>query len=174
MACHGNINEEFLIMRNGVLLQDFGFQQWYPRKSRHGWYQEKDLVVEVLPTILKVKCLILLPIYNKKEFSSQINKILYGMLSVLALAKDELSVAKVYTTSSNITEQDWQQIFAEINIWQPQFILQLDKNAPMTSDNRLVQTYHPEHLAMNQQDKTAAYQELLTLKSKLHAYDYLT
>lgn len=157
-----------------MLLQDFGFQQWYPRKSRHNWYQDNDVVVEVLPTILQVKCLVLLPIYIKKEISPQVRKILNGMLGVLALAKNELSIAKIYTINTYFTERDRQQITREIHIWQPQFILQLDKTAAIINDNKMLQTYHPEHLAMHQQDKVLAYQELLSFKKKLCNYDYPT
>jgi hypothetical protein len=156
---------------NGVLLQDFGLQQWYPRKLRHPWYKKNNVIVEVTPAILKIKCLILLPMYTKKEFSLQANKVLSGMLGVLALAKDELSIAKIYTNNNFFTKQDKSKINEEIQIWQPQFILQLEKNTTIIEDNKVLQTYHPEHLVMHQEDKTLAYQELLTIKQKLHTYD---
>jgi hypothetical protein len=162
-------------MHNSVLLDNLGIQQWWPRKLRHPWYKTQQVVVTVTPAILLVKCLVLLPLKKneKTELTPAVEKILTGMLSVLDLAENELSIAKIYARTEQLTEQNWQQVFTEIAVWQPRFILQLDKTAPVCSYPTIVgQTYHPEHLWQNQQDKAAAYKDLLAFKNKLHINDY--
>ncbi len=164
-------------MREGSLLNYLGIQQWYPCKLKHPWYSGDKIIVDVLPAIFQVKCMVLLPVKKGcAELCDPIaKKILTGMLGVLHLTHEELSIATIYTADEHITMQDWQQAFVDIAYWQPKFILQLDKTMPLCRDNKtLIQTYHPAHLAQNQQDKVAAYQDLLTLKDRLYSNDYLT
>lgn len=157
-------------MQSNSLLNYLGVPQWYPRKSQHPWYQEDRVIVEVFPAIFKVKCLVLLPMQksNMKFYDPKVNKVLTGMLGVLDLAPEELSIAKIYAVDEQLTAQDWQQVLLEVDRFQPKFVLQLDKTGPLgRNDKTWLQTYHPDHLRHNQQDKVAAYHDLLTLKNKI-------
>lgn len=157
------------MQNSNILLQNIGIQQWYPRKSRHPWYQQQDTVIDIGPAIFRARCMILLPLYDKQELSIAANKILTGMLTVLKLLAKEIAIAKIYTIKLKLNNTDWQQIFMELNCWQPQFILQLEKSWQKRDDKRIVATYHPEYLVAHKLEKANAYQDLLTLKNRIHA-----
>ena len=157
-------------MQENYLLNHLGVALWYPRKLQHPWYKENRVIVEVSPAIFHVKCLVLLPMQKSsiEFYDPKVNKVLTGMLGVLDLTPDELSIAKIHAVNKQLTVQDWQQVLLEVDRWQPKFVLQLDKTAPLCcNDGSWVQTYHPVNLVQNPQDKAATYNDLLTLKNKI-------
>ena len=155
-------------MQQALLLDYLGITQWYPNKFSHPWYANNKLLIEITQAIFQVKCLVLLPVKDvSNKIDLAVQKVLTGMLGVLKLTATELAIAKIAMGDRILTVYDWQQIFAEVAVWQPKFILQLDKTvsfASACSKAIVLQTYHPEHLLHNPADKAIAYRDLLTLK----------
>lgn len=92
-------------------------------------------------------------------------KILTGMLSVLNLPSKDLMLVKI-----DRTQPDWQLITDKLSQWPSNNILQLSMDiAPVKIKNiNIINTFSPEHLLNNPQDKAQAYKDLLTLRKILH------
>lgn len=102
----------------------------------------------------RAKCLVLLPARQKSS------AILAGMLSVL-----ELPAAHLIRVI--VPDFDQLQLASKLQLWQPQYILQLSMDFPPVRDYKLTRTFSPDHLAVNPKDKAGAYQQLLALRDQL-------
>lgn len=136
--------------------------------------------------IFCAKCLVLLS-ENPYKISKQEQTMLMGMLKVLNLSDEELSVAWLEETNNKkLNHKDFNlfenlqidSILTQLQYWAPYSILMLGKaffNLPlfsrienMTNLNIPISiTYHPNELSANPKNKKEAYQDLLNHKNCL-------
>lgn len=201
-------------------LHNLGVDAWWPCATKHPYFAQKTIKIELQPLQLGLRCVVLLPMYFhaiqqvpqatiaqnqicSAEYSQSVSielsrqqhcslkgerytqreytvpdwwQLLWKMLDVLALAADQIAIAKIYTTclggrwvcdheAMNIDA--WQQVVQEVAIWEPHTVLQFatDCKVNFPATMPVVSTLHPQHLQHNQSDKKIAYKELLKLKA---------
>ncbi len=147
------------------------------------WMQRQESASLILhPPLMCAPCLVLLP--YKLEENSEEKKIFTGMLSVLKLGKEQLTIA----WAKKPLEKNCSLAIGQfIKHWLPYTILIMGEafaqtllNSEMSmekmrkdihtlpSSNAWVQmTYHPRELQIDPKNKSKAYQDLLCLKQQL-------
>lgn len=148
-------------------LHKLGIAVWQPRPFKHPETLQLDNNF-IIPKQVRfnARCLVLsFKEHNDAvESSSAVSTIFNGMVGVLELSANEFMFATIIGTNP-----DWTQIIASIVSWQPQTILQLSTDfSIMNIGVPCVQTYSPEHLLQNKQDKSQAYKSLLNLRAILN------
>ena len=148
------------------LLNNIGIDCWQHKFAKHMWYDDEisnDIKIEIYPLTIYIKCLVLLPVYKPKPtvLKSAVQQILTGMLKVLKLQDEEISIAKIYAKNICLSADDWQRIYNKALLLHPKFILQLEKNS--FKNTKMVSTFNPIYLLENPQDKKLAYKDLLDL-----------
>ena len=170
---------------------------WWPRATKHPHYANQSMQVEIHPLIMRVTCLVLLPMPRSwqttipqaapaqvieqaitqtaatatKTETATWENLLHKMLAVLELnqASTNLAIAKIYTDKDKLSVADWQQVANTIQCWQPQWILQFDHaNELCLGQGCGVKTFHPTELLANPQHKASAYRSLLALKQLIY------
>ena len=137
---------------------------WQPRAFRHPAAASATAIVPE-PLRISARCLVLLFAAQStpQELPAAEQKILTGMLSVLALQPEDLMLMKVYSSAP-----DLQLVIDTIRQWQPQSVLQLSMDfAELLQDRALVRTFSPADLLVNPQHKPQAYKDLLTFRKLL-------
>ncbi len=155
---------------NMVMMNAMGLTLWWPRSVRHPELPFKTWKICASPLIFNAQCFVLLPVYQLKCGKRDLkeSKILQGMLNVLELPEKTICVAKIYAQQPKLNERDWKEIFDEISMLQPFFVLQLERDVKSSFiDQRLMRTYCPTHLLEHPEDKKVTYQHLLILKQRL-------
>ena len=138
-------------------LTALGITVWQPRPFKHPAIDTQDTVIVPEPLRINARCAVIL-------FEHEQQKILDGMLSVLALSAAELMLVRIYAANP-----DLDLIAKALRQWNPYTVLQLSMDLPVVGfDAELVRTFSPAYLALNPQHKPQAYKDLLTLRKFLH------
>lgn len=184
-------------------LHNLGVDTWWPCATKHPYFAQKTIKIELQPLQLGLRCVVLLPMYAHAiqqvpqttiiqdqtcsvEYPPYVHTVpdwwplLWKMLDVLALAADQIAIAKIYTNylggrwvcdheAMNIDA--WQKVVQEVAIWEPQTVLQFATDCKVNFPVAIpvVSTLHPQHLQNNSGDKKIAYKELLKLKAIIGA-----
>jgi hypothetical protein len=129
-------------------------------------YQPRKPTTHIIPEHIRINALCLVLVYADQEPTAgnpQQQKILYGMVSVLELAANQIMYASIMGP-----EPDFNIIRAQIALWQPEYILQLSMETPVIVRQNCVRTFSPAYLLHNPQYKAQAYKTLLGLRATLH------
>lgn len=144
-------------------LAQLGINVWMPRVDTHPHYVDAKIANIVPETIrINAKCLILLYSEHKPLLlDPEAKKIYTGMIGVLQLKAIEMMTAVVYAVDPKYLDMQIEQ-------WNPEYILQLDKNFPALNRDNCIQTFSPNYLLQNPKYKAQAYKDLLNLRTKIH------
>lgn len=161
--CYGGVLG-LLESLNHNILNALGIAVWAPRAVRHP--DGVSIVPECIGS--NSRCLVLLHSASStlEPLQPEVQKILTGMLSVLALPKQA-----VMQTNINTVTPDLKAISAIITQWHPQYILRLDLETHLPEFNLAVpcvRTYSPQYLQRYPQYKPRAYKSLLYLRDKIN------
>jgi len=139
-----------------AILQSLAIPLWAKRapQETHLFFSEPKLFSKVL-VVLSEKII---------EEDSLSQQVFQGMLKVLNLSSDEISIAWFTQKIENLSIKTLEAL----RYWQPNHILILGK---IITTKDMFATHHPKELVSSPQLKKEAHQILLSLKEKLHKGD---
>lgn len=158
------------------LLDAIGITQWYPKTN-------ESALISNHP-VFCATCLVLLPT-DPAQYSLDAQKMLTGMLSVLALNTKNLGIAWIGTDIN--ANNSYDLVIKALRQWAPQAVLIMGEKfskdllakpldfedcraqfQTFTDLDAIVQvTYHPNELQIMPENKRKAHRDLLNLKAQL-------
>lgn len=157
------------------ILHAMGIDLWHLRDDFNLQTNKDKLPIFSNKYVVNAKLLAILPFYTNEEFElsiehkESIDKIIFGMLSVLDLNENdsELMLTRINFPNKNPNKNLIEKIDMYLKNLNPMNIMYFGKKCTNCTFTNEFVVNHPLHLFINPQEKRQAYKDLLWVKKCL-------